>query len=133
VGCAFNSGFKLVLRVLVIEDEPLTALYLASLLEEMGCERVAVAHSEAEAYRLADGLEPNLIVADVNLGFGGSGMRAAQRLARERDLSVIFVTGNRDQIEDSLFDGVVALIDKPLNPIALRAAVAQQLCTTSIV
>jgi hypothetical protein len=37
------------------------------------------------------------------------------------------VTGNRDQIERRLFDGVIALIDKPLNPAALRTAVTQQL------
>jgi CheY-like chemotaxis protein len=116
-----------VLRVLVIEDDALTALYLVSLLEDMGCERVAVAHSEAEAYRLAGVLQPTIVVADVNLGRGGSGRRAAQRLAREQGAAVIFVTGNREQIERRLFDGVIALIDKPLNPAALRTAVTQQL------
>jgi CheY-like chemotaxis protein len=115
------------MRVLIIEDEALTALYLASLLEEMGCDEVAVARSEAEAYRLARDLHPTLIVADVNLGRGGSGLRAARNLAEDEEIPVIFVTGNRDQIESNLFDEVVALIDKPLNPMALRAAVAQHL------
>ena len=115
------------MRVLIIEDEALTALYLASLLEEMGCGEVAVARSEAEAYRVAEDLHPTLIVADVNLGRGGSGLRAARSLAQDDEIPVIFVTGNRAQVESDLFDEVVALIDKPLNPVALRAAVAQQL------
>lgn len=115
------------MRVLIIEDEALTALYLASLLEEMGCGAVAVAHSEDEAYRVAENLQPTLIVADVNLGKGGSGLRAARSLAEDDEIPVIFVTGNREQIETNLFNGVVALIDKPLNPVALRAAVAQHL------
>lgn len=114
------------MRVLIIEDEALTALYLASLLEEMGC-RAAVAHSEDEAYRVAQQLRPTLIVADVNLGRGGSGITAARSLALDEEIPVIFVTGNREQVEGALFDSVVALIDKPLNPTALRAAVAQHL------
>ena len=105
----------------------MTALYLASLLKEMGCAEVAVARSEAEAYRVAADLHPTLIVADVNLGRGGSGLRAARSLAEHGEIPVIFVTGNRDQIESNLFDEVVALIDKPLNPMVLRAAVAQHL------
>jgi len=115
------------MRVLIIEDEALTALYLASLLEEIGCSRVAVAHSEAEAYRVAGDLQPTLIVADVNLGHGGSGLRAARNLTAGNEVPVIFVTGNRQQIESDLFDCVVALIDKPLNPLALRAVVEQHL------
>jgi CheY-like chemotaxis protein len=115
------------MRVLIIEDEALTALYLAALLEEMGCGEFAVAHSEAEAYRLAEDLHPTLIVADVNLGRGGSGLRAARSLAQHEEIPVIFVTGNRDQVEADLFEEVVALIDKPLNPTALRAAVAEHL------
>jgi len=116
------------MRVLIIEDEALTALYLASLLEEIGAGQIGVAHSEAEAYRLAGELRPTLIVADVNLGHGGSGLRAARRLVeQEGGIPVIFVTGNRQQIERELFDDVVALIDKPLNPMALRAAVQQHL------
>jgi DNA-binding response OmpR family regulator len=71
-------------------------------------------------------VDPSLIVADVNLGIGGSGIEAARRLAGERGASVIFVTGNRDQVEPGLFDGIIALIDKPLNPTALRAAVVHQ-------
>lgn len=115
------------MRVLIIEDEALTALYLASLFEEMGCRSVGVAHSEAEAYRVAEELQPTLIVADVNLGHGGSGLRAAKCLTQVEEIPVIFVTGNREQVEADRFGSVVALIEKPLNPVALRAAVQPHL------
>ena len=116
-------------RVLVVEDEMLVALYLRSLLEEVGCDEVEVAHDRIGALKAAERLVPQLVIADVNLGGGGGddGLEAARAIAERYDAAIIFVTGNGDLVRQQLFDKVVALIEKPLNPQAFKSAVSATL------
>ena len=114
-------------RVLVVEDEMLVALYLRSLLEELGCDRVEVACDRAGALMAAERLVPQLVIADVNLGGGSDGLQAARQIAERYDAAIIFVTGNGDVVRQQFFDKVVALLEKPLNPQAFKAAVSATL------
>lgn len=114
-------------RVLVVEDEILVALYLRSLLEEVGCTQVEVAHDRIGALEVAERLVPQLVIADVNLGGGGDGLEAARAIAERYGAAIIFVTGNGDLVRQQFFDKVVALIEKPLNPQIFKSAVSATL------
>lgn len=105
----------------------LVALYLRSLLEELGCGKVEVATDRASALLAAERIVPELVIADVNLGGGSDGLEAARQIADRYDAAIIFVTGNGDVVRQQLFDKVVALIEKPLNPQAFKAAVSARL------
>ncbi|MEH3036093.1 MAG: response regulator [Sphingomonas adhaesiva] len=63
-------------HVLVIDDEPLTAEYVADIAEAEGATSVLAAASEAEALNAARCLVPDVIISDVDLKAGGTGPHA---------------------------------------------------------
>ena len=65
------------LRVLIIEDEPIISMDLENLIEELGHTVVGVASTHAEAVELAQSGYPELILADIQLADGSSGLEAA--------------------------------------------------------
>jgi CheY-like chemotaxis protein len=84
-------------KILVVEDEALVALGVSSLLEDMGHEVCGVAASVEEALALSRAHWPDLVLMDVNLQEGGSGIDAAHQLrAFEQPPLVLFLTSYVD-------------------------------------
>jgi CheY-like chemotaxis protein len=81
-----------VTRVLIIEDEPVIAMDLRMLVQECGHTVIGVAATEADAVRIASEQGAGLILADINLGRGGNGIRAVQNILTRIEVPVIFVT-----------------------------------------
>ncbi len=81
-----------VTRVLIIEDEPIIAMDLRMLVQDCGHTVIGVAATEADAVRLAAEGDARLILADINLGRGGNGIRAVQEILSRIEVPVIFVT-----------------------------------------
>ncbi|UEM24072.1 response regulator [Skermanella mucosa] len=109
-------------QVMIMEDEPLVALELRILVEDMGHRVCAVVDTEADAVRQADATAPDLVIADIQLR-QGNGVDAMERIAQCRDVPVIFVSGNHTftpnpQIRTARF------IAKPFRVESLRQAVA---------
>src|SRR3954471_18942198 len=109
-------------QILIMEDEPLVALELQLLVEDMGHQVCAVVATEADAVREADVTAPDLVIADIQLR-QGNGIRAMERIADRREVPVIFVSGNHaftpnPQIRTARF------IAKPFRVESLRKAVA---------
>ena len=123
---AVNSGHRA--QVLIMEDEPLVALELQILVEDMGHQVCAVVDTEADAVREADATLPDLVIADIQLR-QGNGVRAMERIAGRREVPVIFVSGNHTftpnpQIRTARF------IAKPFRVENLRKAVADIIAGT---
>ena len=79
-------------HVLVIEDEPLVALDLESVLSAAGATSFAFATTEDEAVCAAHERVPDFITSDVTL-LEGTGPRAVERIHRELgDVPVLFLT-----------------------------------------
>lgn len=115
-------------QVLIMEDEPLVALELQILVEDMGHQVCAVVDTEADAVREADATLPDLVIADIQLR-QGNGVRAMERIAGRREVPVIFVSGNHTftpnpQIRTACF------IAKPFRVENLRKAVADIIAGT---
>lgn len=99
-------------RVLVVEDDPLTALVVAMALEEGGYDVCGVASSEGEALTLAEKIHPDLAVVDVSLS-PGDGRKVAAALWRKYTTAVLFATAQCDEIRGLMGTGAFACLPKP--------------------
>jgi AmiR/NasT family two-component response regulator len=84
-------------RLLIVEDEILTADYMQHLLVELGYEVCGHAVNTAAAIRLAESCRPDLVLMDVNLGRGGDGIVAAQQILERFGIRSLFVTAYGDR------------------------------------
>lgn len=79
-------------RVLVVEDDVLLASLVGHSLEESGFQ-VAVAHDAATARKKVTSFDPDLVLLDLGLGEGPSGVHFAQALHKNRpDIAVLVLT-----------------------------------------
>ncbi|WP_338661687.1 response regulator [Pararoseomonas sp. SCSIO 73927] len=111
--------------IMVIEDEPIIAMDIRQLVESCGHNVVGIASGEAEAVQMARDLKPGLILADVNLGPGGDGISAVQRILQEQDTPVIFVTAYPERLLTAERLEPAFIISKPFEPVALAIATYQ--------
>ena len=114
-------------RVLIIEDEPIIALDLENLLTELGHNVVATAATRDEAVAKARSERPGLVLADINLGEGGSGIDAVSEILESFDIPVIFVTAYPERLLTGERPEPTYLIAKPFLPETIQATVSQAL------
>lgn len=112
-------------RVLIIEDEPIIAMDLQILVESAGHEVVGVASSEDEAVAIAERERPGLVLADVNLGHGGDGASAVERILARHATPVIFVTAYPERLLTGARVEPAFVIAKPFEPTTLAVATFQ--------
>jgi DNA-binding response OmpR family regulator len=105
-------------RVLVVEDETIVALEIASMLVKAGFEAVGPARSVNQALRLINERGCDAAVLDINLGHGTSEPVAVELTAR--GTSFVTVSGYSWEQQPSIFKSAAKLV-KPLNPEALIA------------
>jgi CheY-like chemotaxis protein len=113
--------------VLIIEDEMVIALYVQTVVEEMGHNVIGIAQSAAEAVAISVDNRPELILADINLGEGPSGIDAVKQILERVDLPVIFVTAYPERLLTGARPEPTYLITKPFEPPVLVATIAQAL------
>ncbi len=89
---------QLASRVLIIEDEPIIAMDLENLVTELGHKVVATAATKDEAVAKAKSERPGLVLADINLGEGGSGIDAVNEILSSFDIPVIFITAYPEKL-----------------------------------
>jgi len=118
---------ELVSRILIIEDEPIIALDLENLVTELGHEVVGTASTREQAVREALTKKPGLILADINLGEGGSGLDAVNEILNSFDVPVIFVTAYPEKLLTGERPEPTYLIAKPFLPETVQATVGQAL------
>lgn len=114
-------------RVLIIEDEPIIALDLENLLVELGHNVVATAATRDEAVAKALAERPGLVLADINLGEGGSGIDAVSEILESFDIPVIFVTAYPERLLTGERPEPTYMIAKPFLPETIQATVSQAL------
>jgi len=100
-------------RVLVIEDEPLIGLDLETIVTEIGHEVVGIAPTRTEAVRLARQSRPGLVLADVQLADGSSGIDAVNDILTDLNVPVIFITAYPERLLTGERAEPTFLITKP--------------------
>jgi CheY-like chemotaxis protein/DNA-directed RNA polymerase specialized sigma24 family protein len=118
---------QLATSVLVIEDESVIAIDIAGIVRELGHTVVGIASSEREAVTLARSKMPGLVLADINLGAGGSGIDAVGKILQSMTVPVIFVTAFPERLLTGQRPEPTYLVTKPFEPDTLKATISQAL------
>jgi DNA-directed RNA polymerase specialized sigma24 family protein len=113
--------------ILIIEDEPLIAMDLESLVEGLGHKVTGVARTRTEAVKLAASKRPGLILADIQLADGSSGLDAVNDLLKSFEVPVIFITAYPERFLTGERPEPAFLIAKPFQPANVSAVISQAL------
>lgn len=100
------------MRVLVVEDQALTALAVVLELERAGYQTCGPAYTTAEALALARMHQPNVALVDISLEKPLAGIELADRLHSELGMDVIFITSQVELAREHA-DSAVGVIGKP--------------------
>lgn len=120
-------GAQLSTSALIIEDEPLITLDLQTLIEELGHYVVGKARTRTEAVALAERLKPGLVLADVQLADGSSGIDAVRDILSSFSVPVIFITAFPESLLTGERPEPTFLINKPYRRDLVRAVISQAL------
>ncbi len=113
--------------ILIIEDEPLTAAHLQELVQSLGHEVTGIARTHRDALKLAQDRKPDLILSDIQLADGSSGVEAVNEILGELEAPVIFVTGHPEMLLTGAKPEPTFLIAKPFNAETVKAVIGQAL------
>jgi CheY-like chemotaxis protein len=116
----FGKRKRIVNRILIVEDEPLTAFDTENLLGDEGYQVVATLDRFRDAVETIEREQVDLILCDVRLTGERTGIDLA-KLAKERRIPVLFVTGDPP---DNAAELVIGCLMKPYNDRTLKAALA---------
>ena len=114
-------------RVLIIEDEPLISMDLSEIVESLGHRVTTIARTANQAVRAAEGEEPGLVLADIQLADGSSGLDAVRDILVMFEVPVIFITSFPERLLTGKRPEPTFLITKPYDPDAVKATVSQAL------
>ncbi|BDZ69944.1 response regulator [Methanobacterium petrolearium] len=83
-------------KILVVEDEGLTAMEIQRKLKNWGYEVPSFAFSREEAVKKAKDIKPDLILMDMMLKGKGDGVDAVREIKSENDVPIIYITAYDD-------------------------------------
>ena len=115
----FGKRKRVVKRILVVEDEPLTAFDNEVALGDLGYDVVATLDSFKHAIELLDSEDVDLVLSDVRLTGDQSGLDLA-RSAKKRGIPVLFSTGH--ELPDEARAVAVGCLRKPYTERQLKTA-----------
>jgi len=113
--------------VLIIEDESIIAADIEALVGELGHRVIGIATTRTEAAALAASRPPGLVLADVQLADGSSGIDAVKDILGHTDVPVIFITAFPERLLTGDRPEPTFLISKPFLPETVKAAIGQAL------
>jgi len=118
---------ELATDVLIIEDEPVIAADIEGLVRELGHEVLDIAATRKEATEAAARKRPGLVLADIQLADGSSGIDAVKDILSRFDVPVIFITAFPERLLTGERPEPTFLITKPFQPETVKAAIGQAL------
>jgi DNA-directed RNA polymerase specialized sigma24 family protein/CheY-like chemotaxis protein len=118
---------ELATQVLIIEDEPVIAADIEALVRELGHEVIDIAATRTEATDAVARHQPGLVLADIQLADGSSGIDAVKDILGRYDVPVIFITAFPERLLTGERPEPTFLITKPFQPETVKAAIGQAL------
>jgi len=112
-------------RILIVEDESLTVLALKRDLADLGYEVVGDVNTAADALRAAEDNRADLVLMDIQLNGGISGVAAAAAIRGHLDVPVVFLTAHAsaETIAPAVESGAFGYLVKPYTAPELKAAI----------
>lgn len=114
-------------RILIIEDEPLIAMDIEQMVESLGHTVVGIARTHDEANALFDKMQPEMVLADIQLADGSSGIDAVNDILHQKPVPVIFITAFPERLLTGERPEPAFLVTKPFNPDMVKALISQAL------
>ena len=114
-------------NALIIEDEPMIALDLADLVTGLGHEVCETARTHKEAVAAFHKHKPGLVLADIQLADGSSGLEAVNEILQNFDVPVIFITAYPERLLTGSRPEPTFLINKPFRTETVQAVISQAL------
>jgi DNA-directed RNA polymerase specialized sigma24 family protein len=114
-------------EVVIIEDEPLIAMELEILVKELGHKVIGIARTRQQAVDLATRHRPGLVLADIRLADGSSGLSAVNEILTSFSVPAIFVTAYPERLLTGTRPEPTFLITKPFRPENVKAVISQAL------
>ena len=109
------------LRVMIVEDEALLLMQMENLIEDEG-HTVVGTMSSNEALSIAEAVKPDVMLVDIHLLDGPTGLDIARKFRDRSDIMVVFLTANAQRIPSD-FEGAAGVIAKPLSQAGIGAAI----------
>ena len=113
--------------ILIIEDEPLIAMDIEQMVESLGHHVVGTARTHAEAIALFKKSRAKMILADIQLADGSSGIDAVNEILATSSVPVIFITAFPERLLTGERPEPAFLVTKPFNPDMVKALISQAL------
>jgi CheY-like chemotaxis protein len=113
--------------VLIIEDEPIIAMDIETIVRDLGHNVTGVAVTRDEAVAQARQSPPGLVLADIQLADDSSGIDAVKDILAEFSVPVIFITAFPERLLTGTRPEPTFLITKPFQRSTVKAAIAQAL------
>jgi CheY-like chemotaxis protein len=114
-------------EVLIIEDEPIVALDIEAMVRELGHDVTGIARTHKEAVASVRARRPSLVLADILLADGSSGLAAVNEILASIDVPVIFITAFPERLLTGEKPEPAYLITKPFQTDTVRATISQAL------
>jgi CheY-like chemotaxis protein len=113
--------------VLIIEDEPVIAVDIERIVRDLGHHVGAVATTRDEARAAAAERVPGLVLADIQLADGSSGIDAVADILSDYKVPVVFITAYPERLLTGKRPEPTYLITKPFRPETVAAVISQAL------
>lgn len=117
--------------VLIIEDEPLISMQLEGLVEDLGHTVIGTAATRKQALAIFAERPAGLVLADIQLADGSSGIDAVEDLLEISDIPVIFITAYPEKLLTGERPEPTYLVTKPFQEATVRTAISQALFFSS--
>lgn len=114
--------------IMIIEDEPLIAMDIEQMVESLGHNVTGIARTHAEAVELFGRTKPKMVLADIQLADGSSGIDAVNDILKtDSSVPVIFITAFPERFLTGERPEPAFLVTKPFNPDMVKALISQAL------
>lgn len=113
--------------IMIIEDEPLIAMDIEELVESLGHKVVGTARTHKEATALFNRSAPKMVLADIQLADGSSGIDAVNEILATAPVPVIFITAFPERLLTGERPEPAFLVTKPFSTEMVKALISQAL------
>jgi CheY-like chemotaxis protein len=114
-------------EVLIIEDEPIIAMDLEAMVTDLGHSVLQIARTRQEAVAAIADHAPGLVLADIQLADGSSGLDAVNEILAVCEVPVVFITAYPERLLTGERPEPTFLITKPFRTDTVKAIISQAL------
>lgn len=122
------------LKLLVVEDEALLREYMVIALRQLGYRAVRSIATGESALEEIPKFEPDVLILDIDLGAGISGIEVARRVVRTQSVAIIYLSQFEDEdlVHNALATQPGSYLLKPFRASQVAIAITQALQTIPI-